>query len=183
MWTRYITTAGALVWIFGLTAVAAEPCTCSAVSNDPRAPPSVQETRSRLDPEYHSSEPTVFRGLALNMKETEAKLALSTLGYQFGRAVNSARDICDGKKGLGTVRFNQEGKIRKLEFSPDYFIASEIVLRKFADDLFSRYDVKTLKLSDDLCYPGVTCFRGISTFEKFLVLKIAGDIQVHISPR
>jgi hypothetical protein len=125
-----------------------------------------------------------FRGLSLNMKADEAREMVQRLGFHLvGMPRSTAMDICNGKEGVGTIRFDPRGNIRKLELSPEYFLVDKIVLREFADGVFEHYRVRPAKVPDDVCYHDVTCFRGTTRAERFLIVRIAGDTQLHVSQR
>jgi hypothetical protein len=75
------------------------------------------------------------------------------------------------------------GHIAKLELTPGYFSVGKLVLREFADSVFDHYKIRPVAVINDVCYHDITCFRGTTLSEQFLILRIGGDVQLHIYPR
>jgi hypothetical protein len=124
-----------------------------------------------------------FRGLRLGTTRAQAEAAVQVAGFRLRGVVEDDpnMDICDGTTAVGTVRFDAAGRVRKLELKPEYFSAGGSGLREFADRLFQHYNVASPGAKDDVCFPGLTCFRGhTSAGERFMLLSITQDVQLHV---
>lgn len=124
-----------------------------------------------------------FRGLRLGLTRVQAEAAVREAGFGLRGVVQDDpnMDICDGKTVVGTVRFDAAGRVRKLEFKPEYFFAGGSGLREFADRLFQHYNVTSPGAKDDVCFPGLTCFRGRSPAgETFMLLSITQDVRLYV---
>jgi hypothetical protein len=124
-----------------------------------------------------------FRGLRLGLTRAQAEAVVREAGFGLAGVVQDDpnMDICDGTTSVGTVRFDAAGRVRKLEFKPEYFFAGGSGLRDFADRLFQHYNVASPGAKDDVCFPGLTCFRGRSPAgENFMLLNITQDVQLHV---
>lgn len=132
----------------------------------------------------HSALPaSSFRGLRLGLTRAEAEAAVLATGFGFrGVAEDDPNmDICKGSTTVGTVRFDAGGHVRKLELRPEYFSAGGSALREFADRVFRHYNVASPGAKDDICFPGLTCFRGHTPAgERFMLLGITSDVQLHV---
>jgi hypothetical protein len=119
------------------------------------------------------------------MTAEEAQNALGRLGFTMKSLASTlnSKDICRGATSVGTVRFDEYHRVAKLELSPLYFSVGRVVLREFADAVFDRYSVKPTQVADDICFWDVTCFRGSTLSEQFLILRIAEDVQLHVSKK
>jgi hypothetical protein len=119
------------------------------------------------------------------MSEKEAEGALHRLGFTMASLHSSsdAVDICRGQNKVGVIRFSKKRKIDKIELSPLYFSVGRVDLRQFADDVFGRFNVRKADVADDVCYWDVTCFRGTTSTENFLIVRIAEDVQLHVGKR
>jgi hypothetical protein len=187
MWTRSVIAAGFVIGLLSQHAMAAPPCSsCSTAKKLPLDPLSADSSLAQFEPKalrptFESS----LRGLSLTMHESEAQAALHRLGFDLVSLPTdvNAMDICRKQTKIGTVRFDQNREIQKLELSPLFFAVGKVVLREFADSVFKHYKVRSLSADDDVCYHDVTCFRGTTTSEQFLIVRIANDVQLHISKR
>jgi hypothetical protein len=124
-----------------------------------------------------------FRGLRLGLTRKEAEAAVLMAGFTLRGVVEDDpnMDICDGTTAVGTVRFDDTKRVRKLELKPEYFSAGGSGLREFADRLFRHYRVAALKANDDICFPGLTCFRGHTPAgERLMLLNITRDVLLHV---
>lgn len=124
-----------------------------------------------------------FRGLRLGNTRAEAEAAVLAAGFGLRGVVEDDpnMDICKGSTTVGTVRFDTGGRVKKLELRPEYFSAGGSGLREFADRLFQHYNVASPVAKDDVCFPGLTCFRGHSPAgERFMLLSITRDVQLHV---
>ena len=116
-----------------------------------------------------------FRGLSLGLTLAETKIAVADLSYSSGSILRSdqAMDICNGTMSVGTVRFDENNRVTKLELRAEYFAVQTVVLHEFADEVFN--------VNDDICSQDVICFTGVSAAsERFIVAKIAGDVRLHV---
>lgn len=183
MWGRALATACFATWLWSLNAIAGDPCHWSTLDS-PQI--DLQSSHPQFEPEpIGVSDYSSFRGLSLSMNKIEAKKAVARLGFDMLslHSDDRAMDICSRQTAIGTVRFNQRGRINKLELSPFYFAASKANVREFADKVFEHYNVRRAADVDDVCFQDVTCFRGITLTEKLLILRIGNDVQFHIMPR
>jgi hypothetical protein len=184
MWTRFLITVLSASWLLSNHVAAGSTCYCpqdlilTTLSGDRSLP--LFEPESEQGSNY-----TSFRGLKLGMREQEAQEVVQRLGFALVALPGSRRamHICMGQTQVGTVRFDQHGRIFKVELSPQFFAISKVVLREFADSIFEHYKVRLTSLADDVCYHDVTCFRGTTLSEQVLILRIAGDVQFHIGYR
>ena len=124
-----------------------------------------------------------FRGLRLGISRRQAESALNTAGFSLrGMAPDDPNmDICDGADSVGSIRFDAAWRVKKLELRPGYFAAGDADLREFADEVFAHYKVAAPKLEDDICFPGLTCFKGLTAAgERFFLFSITHDVQLHV---
>jgi len=176
--------AGLALAMLSSTAFGAEPCTCKHVKAPPLSRFGAENTRPQFEPELNDLKGfSSFRGVSLDMRESEAQQALERLGFTLVslQTTETAREICSGSFSVGTLRFDAKRRVNKIELNPAYFGIGRTALREFADDVFKRFAVRQAAVSDDICYGDVTCFRGTSPAEQFLILRIAEDVQLHIS--
>jgi hypothetical protein len=92
-------------------------------------------------------------------------------------------DICNGQTRVGLIRFDENHRVVKLELSPLYFSMGRVQLREFVDAVFDQYRVRRDQNLDDVCYADVTCFRGTTLAEQFLIVRITADVQLHVGKR
>lgn len=182
MWLRYLFTILAACWLLSIQVAAGDPCYRSqdeklTILNGDRSHPEFEPKSGR------GSDYTFFRGLRLGMSEPEARAAVQGLGFALVPLPSShnAMHICMGLTDVGTIRFDQQGGIVKIELGPKFFAISKVVLREFADSIFEHYKVRRTSVADDVCLHDVTCFRGTTSSEQVLILRIAGDVQLHIA--
>jgi hypothetical protein len=178
--------AGLTLAMLSSAASGAEPCTCKHVTAPPLSRLGAENARPQFEPEVNDlKEFSSFRGVRLDMQESDAKRALERLGYALVslRTTETAREICRGGFSVGTLRFDANRRVSKIELNPAYFGVGSTDLRVFADDVFKRFAVRKVPVSDDVCFGDITCFRGASSTEQFLILRIADDVQLHISRR
>jgi hypothetical protein len=179
MLARSLATACFAAWLFSLTAFAGSVCNWSTHKSAPPLSNSLQFEHEHIT----ASDYTSFRGLRLSMSRIEAKKAIAGLGFDLIHVHSNALDICSRRSTIGTVRFNQHGRVVKLELSPSYFGVPKLNVREFADTVFEHYKVRPEVTADDVCFHDVTCFRGTTLTEKLLILRIGSDVQFHIMPR
>jgi hypothetical protein len=162
----------------------AESCTCRHLTAPPLSRLSAENSRPQFEPEANDLKGfSSFRGVSLDMQESDARQALERLGYALVslQTTQTAREICKGGFSVGTLRFDANRRVSKIELNPAYFNVGRTYLREFADDVFRRFAVRKAPTSDDVCFGDITCFRGTSSAEQFLILRIADDVQLHIS--
>ena len=71
----------------------------------------------------------------------------------------------------------------RLDLKDRFFSDSPIFVRDLADRLFERYQVKTSKVDDDVCFQDVTCFKGLSKYgEQFLIMRFGTEADVYVRP-
>jgi hypothetical protein len=124
-----------------------------------------------------------FRGLRLGITRREAESALQAAGFSLRGIVpdDPNMDICEGTNSVGSVRFDAAWRVKKLALRPGYFAAGDAALREFADQVFAHYNVAAPKLEDDTCFPGLTCFKGLSAAgERFILFSVTRDVQLHV---
>jgi hypothetical protein len=119
------------------------------------------------------------------MTVSEIQQAVSRLGFLLLSlfSTDTTMDICNGQTRVGLIRVDETHRVVKLELSPLYFSIGRVQLREFADAVFDQYRVKRTQNVDDVCYADITCFRGTTLSEQFLIVRIANDVQLHISKR
>ena len=144
-----------------------------------------QSSVLNFEPETTVPGSTSLRGLSLGSTRTKALNALLQLGFPLAsaRAADRQVNFCRGGVIVGTLRFDVADKLIKMELRPPFFGVANVVLREFADQIFEHYRVQTTKVTDDVCFQDATCFRGTTLSEQFLILRLADDIQLHVSPR
>jgi hypothetical protein len=170
--------------VLALTSAIAEARDCRPIDEIQPSPIGIDNSIPQFEPEPTAAVGnSSFRGLSLGSRLPEAEAAVQRFGLNLQGHSADQKIICRGQAKIGVIRFDEDDKIRKLELSPAYFAVGHIVLREFADGVFRHYKVRSLGIADDVCYQDVTCFRGVSPEEQFLILRIAGDVQVHVSPR
>ena len=153
---------------------------CDVCAWGPPAPSTPASASSPLEPLLNASS---FRGLKLELSRWEVAKVLGELGLTLRGATTVAEimEICSGSAAVGRVHFTALDRVMKFEFSPQLFNPPDSNIRHFADDVFQRYQVHSDNGDDDVCFPGLTCFQGTSpTGERFLILKIAGDVQFQV---
>ena len=134
---------------------------------------------------YYSS----FRGISLasrpdNMRWRAQSLGFDTVTWRFvGSDDISAITIGADGNEIGRADFDRTGKMVRLALKLRFFSEKPIFIRKFADDLFGSYEVRTSKVADDVCFQDVTCFKGVSRFgEQFLIMRIGTDVELYVRP-
>jgi len=134
---------------------------------------------------YYSS----FRGISLSSRPDNVRWRAQSLGfdtvtsYFVGSDNVSAVAIAINGMEVGRADFDQTGKMLRLALKLRFFSKKPIFVRKFADDLFGSYEVRTSKVEDDVCFQDVTCFKGISKFgEQFLIMRIGTDVELYVRP-
>lgn len=170
----------------GLTAAnAAAGRVCPHLPNIELSHISAEVTTPQFEPEIANADGySSFRGLRLGLSRGEAQLALLRLKFTNAYPPSDrAIDFCAGQTVVGTIRFDENSRVMKLELRPAYFAVNKLVLREFADELFQHYEVRPLRVDDDNCFADITCFRGTTTTEEFLILRIATDVLVHVVGR
>jgi hypothetical protein len=132
---------------------------------------------------------STFRGISLASPPSEVKRNGRTLGYYVDTSYFVGGGIVAGinlyKKRLlvGRVDFDREGRMLRLSLKDRYFCDAPIFVRRFADALFEHYEVKPIKVEDDVCFQDVTCFKGVSKYgEQFLILRIGSDAELYVRP-
>jgi hypothetical protein len=141
-------------------------------------------TRPQFEPEPPTDGESSFRGLSLGMGRDEVASVLQRLNLEEGVVSGNATDICRGEISIGTLRFDQNNRVIKLELSPYYFVVGRVDLREFADEVFKHYQVRPLEVDDDACFYDVTCFRGTTNArEQFLILRMGGAVLLHVWQR
>lgn len=178
--------AGLALVILNSTAIGAEPCTCKHLTAPPLTRFGAENTRPLFEPENNDLKGvSSFRGVSLGMGEIEAQQALERLGFSLValQTTEAAKEICRGPVSVGTLRFDPDHRVNKMELGPAFFNVGRTDLREFVEDVFKRFAVREAAATDDICFSDVTCFRGTSPAEQFLILRIAGDVQLHISRR
>ena len=170
--------------VLGHCAVA-EACTCDVSASTSLATQSAELTRPQFDPETADLDYTFLRGISLDMTASEVQQAIGSLGFLMlsPSSTGAAMDICNGQTRVGTIRFGENQRVMKLELGPLYFSVGRVHLREFADAVFDRYGVKRVQMVDDVCYADVTCFKGTTLAEQFLIVRITADVQLHVSKR
>jgi hypothetical protein len=184
MWMRLLPFSLGL-WLLSQTAFATPTCAYVSTAEFPLTALGADNSHPQFEPESTDvSDYSSFRGLSLAMTEAEAAQALKRLRLTMvaQSSTRNAMDICRGKKNIGTIRFDENRRIEKLQLGPLYFLVGRIVLREFADDVFKRFDVHP-SVSDNICYWDVTCFKGTTSLEEFLILRITDDVQLHVSKK
>jgi hypothetical protein len=161
----------------------AEACTCDVSALVPLAPRSVELTRPQFEPETVDMDYASLRGVSLDMTVSAVQQAIGRLGFFMlsPSSTDTTMDICNGQTRVGLIRFDENHRVVKLELSPLYFSIGQVHLREFVDAVFDRYSVKRAQVADDVCYADVTCFRGTTLAEQFLIVRIAADVQLHVS--
>jgi len=130
-----------------------------------------------------------FRGISLSSRPDNVRWQAQSLGfdtftaYFVGGSNVSAITISFKGFDVGRADFDRTGNMVRLALGQRFLLEQPIFVRKFADDLFEFYEVKTRKVDDDVCFQDVTCFRGVSKFgEQFLILRIGTDVQLYVRP-
>lgn len=130
-----------------------------------------------------------FRGISLASRPDDVKRLASTLGfnagtyYFVGESWVSAVEFCKGSNMVGRADFDRNGKMLRLALKDRFFSDSPIFVRDLADGLFKRFQVKTSKVDDDVCFQDVTCFKGLSKYdEKFLIMRFGTDAELYVRP-
>jgi hypothetical protein len=178
--------AGLMLAMLSSAASGAESCTCRHLAAPPLSRLGAENARPQFEPEANDLKGfSSFRGVRLDMQESDAQQALERLGYALVslQTTETAREICSGGFSMGTLRFDAKRRVSKIELNPAYFGVGRTYLREFADDVFKRFAVRKVPVNDDVCFGDITCFRGTSSAEQFLILRIADDVQLHISHR
>jgi hypothetical protein len=163
----------------------AEACTCDVSASSPVTVHSAEITRPQFEPETAHLDYASLRGVSLDMTAGEVQQAVDRLGFLMlsPSSADAAMDICNGQTRVGTIRFDANQRVVKLELSPLYFSVGRVHLREFADAVFDKYRVTRAQMVDDVCYADVTCFRGTTLAEQFLIVRITADVQLHVSKR
>ena len=86
---------------------------------------------------------------------------------------------------IASIRFDENERTNKFEFSPAFFGSDRIHTREFADSVFEHYRIGPIDQKDDLCFSQSTCFQGTSQAKEFfLIFTITGEVQFHVfAPR
>src|SRR5215210_2719770 len=183
MWLRFLVLCSTLSMVGHSTV--AEACTCNVSALVPLARRSAEMTRPQFEPETADLDYTSLRGVSLDMTVSEVQQAVGRLGFLLlsPSSTDTTMDICNGQTRVGLVRFDENHRVVKLELSPLYFSIARVQLREFADAVFDRYRVRQAQVADDVCYADVTCFRGTTLAEQFLIVRITDDVQLHVSKK
>ena len=181
MWPKFLISCSVLAVLSHTTV--AEACTCDVSASTPLAAQSAEMTRPQFEPETADFDYTSLRGVSLDMTASEVQEAVDRLGFLMlsPSSTDTTMDICNGQTRVGLIRFDENHRVVKLELSPLYFSIGRVQLREFADAVFDRYGVKRAQVADDVCYADVTCFRGTTLAEQFLIVRITDDVQLHVS--
>jgi hypothetical protein len=126
-----------------------------------------------------------FRGLSLGLSRAEALNAVLRLGFAIAPTWSASEvhiDFCRGDHVVGSLRFDENNHLVSLDLRSAFFEINQVVLREFADQVFTHYRVHPLVVDDDVCYGDLTCFRGTaSNGENFVIVRIGGETRLLVS--
>jgi len=159
-------------------------CLCFQDQNGLEKPPPASRSPSPEVSGYSS-----FRGISLASRPDDVQRLARSLGftvatyYFVGESGVSAVEFCKGGKMMGRTDFDRGGQMLRLDLNDGFFSDSPIFVRDLADGLFERYQVKTSKVADDVCFQDVTCFRGRSKYgEHFLIMRFGTEAELYVRP-
>jgi hypothetical protein len=157
---------------------------CDVSHNALQAPPQTSGIPSTEVAGYSS-----FRGISLASRPDEVYRLAHAFGFDVGISnfvgenSVSAVEFCQHGNTVGRADFNRDGQMSRLALKDRFFSDSPIFVRDLADGLFERYQVKTSKVDDDVCFQDVTCFKGVSKYgEQFLIMRFGTEAELYVRP-
>jgi hypothetical protein len=178
-WSGLRTVAVSAFMLVALFSTGAWGCWCD------NAPASVSSlpTAAALEGDH-----TAFKGISLGSRPGDVAASSLRNGFRIHAAsfvaqpqAISSIHICRGNADVGIVDFDENGRALRIGLQTGYFFERPITVRDFAEAVFKHYSVRRDEIADDNCFQDVTCFRGrTKAREQFLILKIGGEIQLHV---
>ena len=129
-----------------------------------------------------------FRGIGLASRPEDVRRRARALGFDSDTSYYVGSDteissinIYKDWEEVGGANFDRHGKMLRLSLKDRFFCDAPIFVRRFAEDVFERYGVRTEKVDDDVCFQDVTCFKGVSKFgERFLIMRIGTTAELYV---